>query len=104
LCSGNKPTYPFKTLAGEKLVQNLGTLGKRSDDNHRKVVKFKLGLENSVNKGKYPLKVYLYTNGNRKLALTKEFNIDVDSESNAESNISVLKKWYQGRKLILYSA
>ena len=93
-----KPTYPFKTLAGEKLVQNLGTLGKRSDDNHRKVVKFKLGLENSVNKGKYPLKVYLYTNGNRKLALTKEFNIDVDSESNAEIEYISVEKMVPGKK------
>ena len=67
-----KPKYPFKALDGEKLVQNIGTLGKRSEDNRRKVVKFKLGLENNVNKGKYPLAVYLYTDGNRNLALTKE--------------------------------
>jgi uncharacterized repeat protein (TIGR01451 family) len=93
-----KPKYPFKALDGEKLVQNIGTLGKRSEDNRRKVVKFKLGLENNVNKGKYPLTVYLYTDGNRNLALTKEFNIDVDSESNAEIEYISVEKMVPGKK------
>ena len=94
-----KPSYPFKALAGEKLVQNIGTLGKRSEDNRRKVVKFKLGLENSVNAGKYPLKVYAYTKGDgNRLALTKELNIEVDSESNAEIEYISVEKMVPGTK------
>lgn len=94
-----KPSYPFRALAGEKLVQNIGTLGKRSEDNRRKVVKFKLGLENSVNAGKYPLKVYAYTKGDgNRLALTKELNIEVDSESNAEIEYISVEKMVPGTK------
>ncbi len=93
-----KPEYPFRTLAGEKPVQNIGTLGKRSEDDRIRVVKFKLGIENSVNAGKYPLKVYLYTNGNNKLSLTKELNIDIDSESNAEIEYISVEKMVPGEK------
>jgi hypothetical protein len=94
-----KPEYPFKALAGEKLVQNIGTLGKRSEDNRQKVVKFKLGLENDVNEGKYPLKVYFNTNKNKnKLSLTKELNIEVDSESNAEIEYISVEKMVPGEK------
>ena len=72
-----KPEYPFRALTGEKLVENIGTLGKRSEDDRRKVVKFKLGIENDVNEGKYPLKVYLYTTGNEnKATLSREITID----------------------------
>ena len=60
-----KPEYPFKSLSGEKIVSNIGTLGKRSESERRKVVKFKLGIENDVKKGQYPLKVHLYTRGRR---------------------------------------
>lgn len=88
-----KPEYPFRALSGEKLVVNIGTLGKRSEDNRRKVVKLKLGVENDVNKGKYPLKVYLYSTASKnRISLTRELTIDIDSESNAEiENISVEK-------------
>jgi hypothetical protein len=40
-----KPEYPFKAISGETLVKNIGTLGKRYEDNRQKVVKFKLGVE-----------------------------------------------------------
>ncbi len=97
-----KPSYPFKALAGEKLVQNIGTLGKRSEDSRRKVVKFKLGVENSVNAGKYPLKVYAYTKGDgNRLALTKELNIEIDSESNAEIEYISVEKLVLGTKTTL---
>ncbi len=94
-----KPDYPFRALAGEKLIQNIGTLGKRSEDDRSKVVKFKIGIENSVNEGKYPLKVYVYTNGKEnKLSLTKELSIDVDSESNAEIEYISVEKMVPGKK------
>ncbi|HEY3362770.1 MAG TPA: COG1361 S-layer family protein [Methanosarcina sp.] len=94
-----KPEYPFKALAGESLVQNIGILGKRSEDNRQKVVKFKLGVENDVNEGKYPLKVYFYTNkNNNKLSLVKELNIEVDSESNAEIEYISVEKMVPGEK------
>ncbi|HET8689788.1 MAG TPA: COG1361 S-layer family protein, partial [Methanosarcina sp.] len=93
-----KPEYPFRALAGEKLVQNIGTLGKRSEDDRVRVVKFKLGIENSVNAGKYPLKVYLYTNGNNRLSLVKELNIEINSESNAEIEYISVEKMVPGEK------
>jgi S-layer domain len=94
-----KPEYPFKALAGENLEQNIGTLGKRSEDNRQKIVKFKLGIENDVNEGKYPLKVYFYTNkNNNKLSLVKELNIEVDSESNAEIEYISVEKMVPGEK------
>lgn len=94
-----KPEYPFKALAGESLVQNIGILGKRSENNRQKVVKFKLGVENDVNEGKYPLKVYFYTNkNNNKLSLVKELNIEVDSESNAEIEYISVEKMVPGEK------
>jgi hypothetical protein len=94
-----KPEYPFKALAGEKLVQNIGTLGKRSEDKRQKIVKFKLGLENDVNEGKYPLKVYFNTNkNNNKLSITKELTIEVDSESNAEIEYISVEKMVPGEK------
>lgn len=94
-----KPEYPFKALAGETLVKNIGTLGKRYEDNRQKVVKFKLGIENSINEGKYPLKVYIYTTkDNSRLSLTKELDIDIDSESNAEIEYINVEKMVPGQK------
>lgn len=94
-----KPEYPFKAIAGEPLVKNIGTLGKRYEDNRQKVVKFKLGIENSVNEGKYPLKVYIYTTkDNSRLSLTKDLDIEIDSESNAEIEYISVEKMVPGQK------
>lgn len=94
-----KPEYPFKAIAGEKLVQNIGTLGKRYEDNRQKVVKFKLGLDNNINEGKYPLKVYVYADGNKnRFSLTKDFDIEIDSESNAEIEYISVEKMVPGQK------
>lgn len=94
-----KPEYPFRILSGEKLVENIGTLGKRSEDDRRKVVKFKVGIENDVNEGKYPLKVYFYSKDkDNKVSLTKELTIDIDSESNAEIEYVSVEKLIPGEK------
>lgn len=94
-----KPEYPFKAIAGETLVKNIGTLGKRYEDNRQKVVKFKMGIENSINEGKYPLKVYLYTTrDNSRLSIIKEFDIEIDSESNAEIEYISVEKMVPGQK------
>ena len=94
-----KPEYPFRALTGEKLVENIGTLGKRSEDDRRKVVKFKLGIENDVNEGKYPLKVHLYTTSNKdEASLIREITIDIDSESNAEIEYISVEKLVPGEK------
>jgi hypothetical protein len=94
-----KPEYPFRALSGEKLVEGIGTLGKRSEDDRRKVVKFKLGIENDVNEGKYPLKIYLYSTGSKnKVSLTRELTIDIDSESNAEIEYINVEKLVPGEK------
>jgi hypothetical protein len=94
-----KPEYPFRALTGEKLVTDIGTLGKRSEDDRRKVVKFKLGIENDVNEGQYPLKVQLYTTGDEDIAaITRELNIDIDSESNAEIEYISVEKLVPGTK------
>lgn len=94
-----KPEYPFKALAGETLVKDIGTLGKRYADNRQKVVKFKLGIENNVNEGTYPLKVYVYaTKDDSRLTLTKDFDIEIDSESNAEIEYISVEKMVPGQK------
>ncbi|WP_231585681.1 COG1361 S-layer family protein [Methanosarcina sp. WWM596] len=94
-----KPDYPFRALSGETLVENIGTLGKRSEDDRRKVVKLKLGVENDVNEGKYPLKVYLYSTGSKnKVSLTRELTIDINSESNAEIEYINVEKLIPGEK------
>lgn len=94
-----EPEYPFRALTGEKLVENLGTLGKRSEDERRKVVKFKLGIESDVNKGTYPLKVHFYTTDNNdKASLVREIQIDIDSESNAEIESISVEKLVPGEK------
>lgn len=94
-----KPEYPFRALSGEKLIESIGTLGKRSEDDRRKVVKFKVGIENDVNEGKYPLKVYLYSTGSKnKISLTRELTIDIDSESNAEIEYINVEKLVPGEK------
>lgn len=94
-----QPEYPFRTLTGEKLVENIGTLGKRSEDDRRKVVKLKLGIENDVNEGKYPLKVRLYTTGNEdEASIIRELTIYIDSESNAEIEYISVEKLIPGEK------
>lgn len=94
-----EPEYPFKALSGEKSVVNIGTLGKRSADERRKVLKFKVGVENDVNEGSYPLKVYLYsTDKNNRVSLTRELAIDIDSESNAEIEYISIEKLIPGEK------
>lgn len=94
-----EPEYPFKALSGENLVESIGTLGKRSEDDRRKVLKFKIGVENDINEGSYPLKVYLYsTDRNNKVSLTRELTIDIDSESNAEIEYINVEKLIPGEK------
>ena len=94
-----EPEYPFRALSGEELVENIGTLGKRSEDDRRKVVKFKVGVENDVNEGKYPLKVYLYsTDSKNKVSLNRELTIDINSESNAEIEYINVEKLIPGEK------
>lgn len=94
-----EPEYPFKQLSGENLVENIGTLGKRSEDERRKVLKFKVGVENDVNAGSYPLKAYFYsTDKDNKVSLTRELAIDVDSESNAEIEYISVEKLIPGEK------
>jgi len=94
-----EPDYPFRALSGEGLVENIGTLGKRSEDDRRKVVKFKLGVENEVNEGKYPLKVYLYsTDSKNEVSLNRELTIDINSESNAEIEYINVEKLIPGEK------
>jgi len=97
-----EPEYPFRELSGEGLLENIGTLGKRSEDDRRKVVKFKVGVENDVNEGKYPLKVYLYsTDRKNKFSLNRELTIDIDSESNAEIEYISVEKLIPGEKTTL---
>ncbi len=94
-----EPDYPFRALPGEELSKNIGTLGKRYEDDRGKVIKFKLGIENDVNEGKYPLKVYLYAGGSKNgLCLTKDLIIDIDSESNAEIEFISVEKLVPGKK------
>lgn len=94
-----EPKYPFKALPGEELSKDIGTLGKRSTDDREKVVKFKVGVENDINKGKYPLKVLFYSNeGKDKVSLTKDLMIAVDSESNAEIESISLERLVPGEK------
>ncbi|MDD3245761.1 MAG: COG1361 S-layer family protein [Methanosarcina sp.] len=97
-----EPDYPFRALSGEGLIKNIGTLGKRSEDDRRKVVKFEIGIENDVNEGKYPLKVYLYSTGSKnKVSLNRELTIDIDSESNAEIEYISVEKLIPGEKTSL---
>ncbi|WP_440948392.1 COG1361 S-layer family protein [Methanosarcina sp. T3] len=97
-----EPEYPFRALSGEELSENIGTLGKRSEDDRRKVVKFKIGVENDVNEGKYPLKVYFYsTDRKNKVSLNRELTIDIDSESNAEIEYISVEKLIPGEKTSL---
>lgn len=94
-----EPKYPFKSLPGEELSKDIGTLGKRSTDDREKVVKFKVGVENDINKGKYPLKVLFYSNeGKDKVSLTKDLMIEIDSESNAEIESISLERLVPGEK------
>jgi hypothetical protein len=94
-----KPEYPFKALNGENLVEKIGTLGRRSEDERRTVFKFKLGVENDINKGKYPLKVRFYsTSSDNKISITREIPIDIDSESNAEIEYISVEKLVPGEK------
>ncbi|WP_410509853.1 COG1361 S-layer family protein [Methanosarcina hadiensis] len=94
-----EPEYPFKILSEENPVMNIGTLGKRSENDRRKVLKFRVGVENDVNEGSYPLKVYLYsTDKKNKISLKRELTIDVDSESNAEIEYISVEKMIPGEK------
>lgn len=94
-----EPEYPFRSLSGEPLVKNVGTLVERSSDGRSKVVKFKLRVENDVNAGKYPLTVKIYEKENRNgAAFKQEFLIDIDSESNAEIEFISLEKLAPGTK------
>lgn len=94
-----EPEYPFKALTGEQLIENIGTLEKRSINESKKVVKFKLGIENDVKKGEYPLKVRFYTtNNNNEASLTQEIPINIDSESNAEIESISVEKLVPGTK------
>ncbi|HIH95776.1 TPA: hypothetical protein HA338_17815 [Methanosarcina acetivorans] len=97
-----EPEYPFRALSGENLLEDIGTLGKRSEDDRRRIVKFKIGVENDVNEGKYPLKVYLYSRDSKnKVSLNRELTIDIDSESNAEIEYISVEKLIPGEKTTL---
>ncbi|KGK99806.1 S-layer domain protein [Methanococcoides methylutens] len=93
------PKYPFSKVSGQPLIENIGKLGKRYEDENSKVVKFELFVDNNVNAGQYPLEVLVYEQGNRDHAsLKQEVMIDVDSESNAEIESISLEKLVPGKK------
>ncbi|WP_233085553.1 COG1361 S-layer family protein [Methanococcoides orientis] len=93
------PKYPFSKVSGQPLIENIGKLGKRYEDENSKVVKFELLVDNNVNAGQYPLEVLVYEQGNRNHAsLKQEVMIDVDSESNAEIESISLEKLVPGKK------
>lgn len=94
-----EPSYPFKPLQGEELSQNIGTLVKRSTDDREKVVKFKVGVENDINEGEYPLKVIFYSkDGKDKVSVTTDLMIEIKSESNAEIEYISLERLVPGEK------
>ncbi|WP_406655987.1 COG1361 S-layer family protein [Methanolobus sp. ZRKC2] len=93
------PKYPFKEISGHGLIDNIGTLGKRYVDERSKVVKFEVLVDNNVNKGQYPLEVQVYESGKKdKVCVSREFNIYIDSESNAEIESLSLEKLVPGKK------
>jgi hypothetical protein len=93
------PKYPFSEISGQSLKSNIGTLGKRYVDERSKTVKFKILVDNNINAGQYPLEVMVYELGNRdSLCISQEFDIDVDSESNAEIESISLEKLVPGKK------
>ncbi|WP_135611511.1 COG1361 S-layer family protein [Methanococcoides sp. AM1] len=93
------PKYPFNKVSGQPLIENLGKLGKRYEDENSKVVKFELLVDNNVNAGQYPLEVLVYEQGNREhVSLKQDVMIDVDSESNAEVESISLEKLVPGKK------
>lgn len=94
-----EPKYPFKPLPGEELSKNIGTLGKRYASDREKVVKFKVGVEDDVNKGKYPLTAHLYSKeGDNNISITSDLMIETESESNAEIESISLEKLVPGEK------
>ncbi|AKB85343.1 COG1361 S-layer family protein [Methanococcoides methylutens] len=93
------PKYPFSKVSGQPIIENIGKLGKRYEDENSKVVKFELLVDNNVNAGQYPLEVLVYEQGNRDHAsLKQEVMIDIDSESNAEIESISLEKLVPGKK------
>jgi hypothetical protein len=93
------PKYPFRKVSGQSITENIGTLGKRYVDDRNKVVKFELLVDNNVNAGQYPLEVLVYESGNKeRVSISREFKIDVDSESNAEIESISLEKLVPGKK------
>ncbi|MCD4800568.1 MAG: COG1361 S-layer family protein, partial [Methanococcoides sp.] len=93
------PKYPFRKVSGSSLIENIGKLGRRYEDDRSKVVKFEMLVDNNVNAGQYPLEVLVYEQGNKdNVCISREFYIDVDSESNAEIESISLEKLVPGKK------
>ena len=93
------PKYPFSKVSGQPIIENIGELGRRYEDENSKVVKFEFLVNNNVNAGQYPLEVLVYEQGNRDHAsLKQEVMIDIDSESNAEIESISLEKLVPGKK------
>ncbi|WP_445475343.1 COG1361 S-layer family protein [Methanococcoides methylutens] len=93
------PKYPFSKVSGQPVIENIGKLGKRYEDENSKVVKFELLVNNNVNAGQYPLEILVYEQGNGdRASLKQEVMIDIDSESNAEIESISLEKLVPGKK------
>ena len=80
------PSYPFDIPAGEKAVQDAGTLYAYQgyyDSGNAKIIKFKVRVDKDARAGTYELKVRTYEKGS--IAKTeKSLPVDVRSRENAE--------------------
>lgn len=84
------PEYPFEIFGDEKAIHEIGTILSYTNEENINIIKFKLIAKTNIEEGTYPLKILTYQKGKRGLSVQREFNIKIDSESNAEiSNINI---------------
>ncbi len=79
------PGYPFESVAGQSLIQNLGTIKSYQDEEDMKIIKFEVKIDKDAVSGTYPLKVLQYEEGKKdEFSVSTNINIDVSSTENAE--------------------
>ncbi len=79
------PEYPFSPVAGEGLIQHIGSVQayQGSDTEHIKTVKYKLRVDRDATAGSYALNIWTYENGSY-AKVQKSFSVAVKSRENAE--------------------
>ncbi len=78
------PSYPFETVPGESLMQEVGRIDDAVSGDNTKILRFNVRINKDATAGLYNLKVISYEEHERNPNEMRLFNIEIQSKESAE--------------------